>query len=401
MANRRSGVAFACGWRWSVALLTAVVGCGAPELPADPPPPAAEQETLRAAEEQAALLSPPAGCTEITMGELTNGIERTPVQYGSQPTYVGSFSDLGDPAVADVARIRLDVNTAPGVYDLATGGTNLFTCEQCVWGVQDSGTSTAKTFVAESGTLLLALKVTPQQTIGALANVTLRQSVAATPLYAPYTGTEPVAGGECRWIRFATWNTARNGGCDPREGSLTANIPGHTCVATNRAADDGTLERSLGTKTHGEACTYTAPTSEYELAATDCAEGYACTTAWGSSSTCMATCDFMAADPGCPTGTVCGVQGLCQEQAVQVASGFDFDPALIGEECTLGYAEFCGAEGARGVCLDLNGTGRGTCFPYTRARSDCGPGEELGYVSYPLAGGGYDRTYGFCYPDGL
>ncbi|WP_161606538.1 hypothetical protein [Myxococcus xanthus] len=38
---------------------------------------------------------------------------------------------------------------------------------------------------------------------------------------------------------------------------------------------------------------------------------------------------------------------------------------------------------------------------YTRARSDCGPGEELGYVSYPLAGGGYDRTYGFCYPDGL
>ncbi|WP_255424800.1 hypothetical protein [Corallococcus sp. CA053C] len=40
-------------------------------------------------------------------------------------------------------------------------------------------------------------------------------------------------------------------------------------------------------------------------------------------------------------------------------------------------------------------------MPYARARSDCGAGEELGFIGYPLAGGGYDRTTGWCYPDGL
>ncbi|KFE72091.1 hypothetical protein [Hyalangium minutum] len=45
-------------------------------------------------------------------------------------------------------------------------------------------------------------------------------------------------------------------------------------------------------------------------------------------------------------------------------------------------------------------SGTGTCYPYKRARSECDAGEELGYISYPLLGGGSDRTYGFCYPDG-
>lgn len=391
-------VAFVYKWRFSATLLAVLAGCGQEvEAPVAP----AEQEALRTVEQQSALLTPPAGCTEITLGELSNGVELTPVLYGSQPTYRGQFSDLGDPAVADLARIRLDVNTAPGLHDLAAGGTNLFTCEQCVWGIQDPGTAGQKTFVAESGALLLALKVSPQQTLGALSNVVLRESVAAAPQSAPYTGTAPVAGGECRWIRFATWNTIRPGGCDPREGSLTANIPGTTCVATDYAADDGTLERSQGTKTQGEACTYTPAASEGELASTDCARGYACTDAYTDAPQCQATCDFMAADPGCPSGTICGVYGLCIEQSVMEPIGFEFDPAHIGETCNLAYAEFCGVEGARGVCLDLTRSGHGTCFRYARARSECGPGEELGFVSYGRPGGGSDRTYGFCYPDGL
>ncbi|WP_163998772.1 hypothetical protein [Pyxidicoccus caerfyrddinensis] len=397
MTSHDLGVASVNQWRWSAILLAAMVGCGQ-ETKA--PVAAPEQEALQVAQQQAALLSPPAGCTEITLGELQNGIELTPVLYGSQPTYRGEFSNLGDPAVADLARIRLDVNTAPGLHDLAAGGTNLFTCEQCVWGLQDSGTTGQKMFVAESGALLLALKVSPQQTVGALSNVVLRESVAAAPLSAPYTGSAAVAGGECRWIRFATWNTVRAGGCDPREGSLTANLPGHTCVANDYAADDGTLEKSLGTKTQGEACTYTAA-SENALASTDCARGYACTDAYTDAPQCLATCDYMAADPGCPSGTVCGVYGLCNAQSVMEPIGFAFDPALIGETCSVGFAEFCGVEGARGVCLDLTGSGRGVCRRYARARSECGPGEELGYVSYGRPGGGNDRTYGFCYPDGL
>lgn len=99
-----------------------------------------------------------------------------------------------------------------------------------------------------------------------------REAVTAAPTPAPYTGSAPVAVGECRWIRFATWNTVREAGCDPREGSLTANLPGLTCVPGNYAADDGTLERSLGTKAQGEACTYTPAATEHELASTDCAQ---------------------------------------------------------------------------------------------------------------------------------
>ncbi|MFP2927417.1 hypothetical protein ACLESO_19900 [Pyxidicoccus sp. 3LG] len=376
-----------------------MLGCGQEtEAPAAQPAPA--PETVQTVEAQSAHLSPPAGCTEITLGELKNGIELSPILYGSQPTYRGEFSNLGDPAVPDQALIRLDVNTPPGLHDLAAGGTNLFTCEQCVWGIQDVGTTGRKTFVAESGLMLLALKLSPQQTLGALSNVVLRESVAAPPQGAPYTGTAPVAGGECRWIRFATWNTIRDAGCDPREGSLTSNLPGLTCVANNYAADDGTLEKSLGTKTQGQACTYTPAASEHELSSTDCAQGYACTDAYTDTTQCMATCDYMAADPGCPTGTVCGVYGLCQEQAIMEPIGFAFDPALIGEPCSNGFAEFCGVEGARGACLSLTGSGPATCYRYARARSECGPGEELGYVNYGRGAGGSDRTYGFCYPDG-
>ncbi|MCY1047189.1 hypothetical protein OV208_38155 [Corallococcus sp. bb12-1] len=119
------------------------------------------------------------------MGALANGIQVTPVKYGAQPTSLGTFSAFGDPAVADTANIRLDVNTAPGLHDLASGGANLFTCEQCVFGYQDAGTAGQKLFVADTGSLLLALKVSPQQTVGALSNVTLRESVNAPPLSAP------------------------------------------------------------------------------------------------------------------------------------------------------------------------------------------------------------------------
>lgn len=383
-------------WRWSAVVLMALTGCAV-----ESPEPAPGQEELQALEQQTQKLSPPAGCTEITMGALANGIQLTPVMYGGQPTYQGAFGSFGDPSVVDTAYLRLDVNTAPGLHDLATGGGNLFTCEQCVFGYQDDGSTGEKLLVADSGSLLLALKVSPQETVGALYNVTLRESVTAPPLNAPYRGSAVVPGGECKWIRFATWNTVRADGCDPRQGSLTASLPGHTCVAANYLADDGTLEKSQGTKAQGDACASTPPATTHGLATTDCAQGYACTDLFTEDRQCLKTCDPMAAVPGCPSGTVCGVYGLCIEQSVLEPIGFAFDPALIGETCTLGFAEFCGVEGARGACVDLGGTGHGTCLRYARARSECGAGEELGFIGYPLSGGGYDRTTGWCYPDGL
>jgi|SRR5215217_1737162 len=393
----RLGDASVKGLRWGVVVLAGLVGCG----PTTTKEPATNQEEVRSIEEQAKSLTPPSGCTEITLGELSNGMELTPVMYSQQPTYRGTFHNPSAPTAENLAYLRLDVNTAPGLYDLSVGGGNTFTCDRCIMAYQDAGAPTEKYLVADSGTMLLALKVSPDQTIGALANVTLRESVDAPPLNAPYWGSAVVPGGECKWIRFATWNTVRPGGCDPRQGSLTANLPDTTCVPTNYVASDGTLERALGTKTQGQACTTTPAASEYELASTDCEQGFTCTDLLSDDAQCLKTCDFKAANPGCPTGTLCGVYGLCIEQSVLQPLGFDFDSARIGEQCSVGYAEFCGTEGARGVCLDLARTGRGTCYPYERARSDCGPGEELGYMSYGRAGGGFDRTYGFCYPDGL
>lgn len=383
-------------WRWSaVVSLLALTGCAVePQQEA-----AGQEEQAEVLRQQAHSLTPPTGCTEITMGELANGVQLTPVMYGGQPTFQGTFNGLGDPALADAAFVRLDVNTAPGVHDLATGGANLFTCEQCVYGYQDADTAGQKLFVADSGSLLLALKVSPQQTVGVLYDVTLRESVNAAPLNAPYRGSAVVQGGECKWIRYAAWNTVRPNGCDPRQGSWTANVPGHTCVPDNYLADDGTLERSQGTKTQGATCTSTPGADAHHPATTDCAEGFACTDLLSEDRQCLKTCDPMAAVPGCPTGTVCGVYGLCIEQSVLEPIGFAFDPALIGEPCTQSFAEFCGTEGARGACVTING--ESLCRRYARARSECGPGEELGYIGYPLSGGGYDRTTGWCYPDGL
>ncbi|NTX60374.1 hypothetical protein HUA74_06850 [Myxococcus sp. CA051A] len=385
------------GW-WGAVLVSGLIGCGQ-----EAHEPAPEQAEIRAAEQEARFLTPPAGCTEVTVGELFNGIELTPVQYERQPTFRGDLSNIGG-AQRDEVRIRLDMNTQPGLYDLSQGGANTFTCEQCVFGYQDMGTTAQKLFVADSGALLLALQVSPQQTVGALSNVVLRESVLATPTSGPYTGSSVVSGGECRWIRFATWNTVRPGGCDPREGSLTSNLPETACVADDYAATDGTLQRALGTKTQGEVCTATPAESEYALTTTDCEQGFACTDLLSDNAQCLKTCDFMAPNPGCPTGTVCGVYGLCIEQSVLEPIGFAFDTALIGEACTSSsFTEFCGVEGARGTCFDADGAAGpavATCHRYARARSECGAGEELGYIYYPLSGGGGDRGYGFCYFDG-
>lgn len=352
----------------------------------------AQVESSRSA---AGWLQAPTGCTEIQAGEFLNGIELAPVQYSPSPTYKAAITGLGDPAVTDSLQIRLDAATSLGLYSLAGANSNLFTCEECVFGIADQQAS--HIFVADAGSVLVAAKINPQQTIGALTGVTLREAVISTPSSGPYKGTAIVPGGACYWIRFATWNTVRAYGCDPAQSSITSHIPGFTCVADNYSANDGTLERTAGAKQRDEQCTYTAATGNAP-AISDCATGYTCSNLFDDARECLKTCDFMAADPGCDADQVCGVYGVCIEQSTLQGYGFDFDPAQIGEACTLQYSEFCGSEGARGVCLALGGAGTQTCYPYERARTDCAPGEELGYVSYPLDNGGFDRSSGFCYP---
>lgn len=379
------------GWSSVIAGAALVAGCAGGNAEGA----AAEEPSVVAYQQAATGLRAPAGCTELDAGEFKNGIQLTPVMYERSPTFRAATTALGDPAVTDSLRIRLDADTGPGVYSLTGDNSDLFTCEQCVSALADS--LSAGLFVADSGTLAVAAVLSREQSIGVLFDVTLRQAVAAPPLNAPYGGSDFVPGGSCFWIRFATWNTIRPFGCSPEAGSLTSRIPGHTCVADSRAANDGTLQRSAGRRTQGEACTLT-PATATAPAASECARGFACTNAFTDTTACMKTCDFMAADPGCGAGLVCGVQGLCAEQAVLEPLGFAFDAAQIGAACAVDFAEFCGREGARGVCVGLTGTGSGRCYPYRRARSQCAVGEELGFVTYPLAGGGFDRTYGFCFP---
>jgi hypothetical protein len=383
----------ACGVAW-------VACAGQPEEPvssgeAEP----VSSEDVASAQQASLALAPPPGCQEIHLEDLQNGIQLTPVKYSQQPTLRGLFASFGDPAFDDLARVRLDTNTAPGVYSLAGDNSDLYTCKQCAWGIQDSGGPTQKTFVADSGALIVAGKVSPEQSAGALFNVTLREAVGAPPYNAPYGGSTFVEGGECRWIRLATWSTIRPKGCDPRQGSPTAHLPGLTCVADSYAADDGTLERSTGTKQQGELCTSTPGAHANDLAKTDCAPGFACTTAIEDSPTCMRTCDYLSPHPGCTGTTVCGPLGLCAEQAKLESFGFTFEDVAIGATCSSSLVYFCGSEGARGVCVDIDeaGPSPSTCYPYARARSSCPAGQELGYLDYSLADGGYDLTYGWCY----
>lgn len=370
---------------------------GSPAARAHEDLPTAAATKLAQAQAESLALQAPAGCTEIDAGDFKNGVQLTPVIYSQSPTYRSAITGLGDPAVADSLRIRLDAATSPGLYSLSTPATsNLFTCEQCVFAFADLPATNL--FVAEAGALVLAAKVSAEQTFGALVNVTLRQAVAAPPFNAPYTGSAVVPGGSCYWIRFATWNTIRPFGCNPQQGSLTANLPGLTCVPESRAGNDGTLERATGHKKQGATCAYT-PAAGNAPASSNCARGYSCTDAFTADRTCLETCDFMAANPGCGNGLVCGPNGLCIEQSVLEPIGFLFEDVAIGEACVNDFAEFCGSEGARGVCVALSGPGTGICYPYERARSHCGAGEELGFVSYPLTGGGFDRTYGWCFPN--
>lgn len=377
--------------------MLAVAGCAAEPSVAEPGAATIDQalSTVDAARGAARRLQAPAGCTEIQAGAFHNGVALTPTQYAASPTYRTTITSLGDPAISDVLAIRLDAATAPGVYSLAGANANTFSCAQCV--IANADQQASHLFVADAGSVLVAAKLNPQQSIGALAGVTLREATVAAPTSGPYKGSAIVPGGACYWIRFATWNTVRPFACDPAQDSITSHLPGFTCVADDYAADDGTLERTTGTKRQGDACAYTAATSSAP-ATSDCATGYACSDLFSDTRACLQTCDFLAADPGCGSGRVCGVYGVCIEQSTLEELGFAFDPAALGEACASDYTEFCGSDGARGMCLAISGPGTARCYPYARARSDCGPGEELGFISYPLADGGYDRSYGFCYP---
>ncbi len=392
----------------SVARAIAVIVCGAalaacaspPEDPvsnADVDP--VSNEDIASAQQASLSLTPPPGCQEIHVEDLQNGIQLDPVKYSQQPTLRGNFASFGDPAYDDLARIRLDTNTAPGIYSLSGANSDLYTCKQCAWGIQDSDGPTQKSFVADNGTLIVAAKVSPEQSAGVLFNVTLREAVDAPPYNSSYGGSTFVPGGECRWIRSATWSTIRPKGCDPRQGSLTAHPPGLTCVATSYAADDGTLERSAGTKKQGELCTSTPGAHENDLDRTDCAPGFACTNAIEDSPTCMRTCDYLSPHPGCHGTEVCGPLGLCAEQSKLESFGFNFSNDAIGDTCATSLTYFCGTEGHRGVCVDIDQDGPSPpiCYRYERARSACPAGQDLGYLDYDLGGGGYDLTYGWCY----
>jgi hypothetical protein len=54
----------------------------------------------------------------------------------------------------------------------------------------------------------------------------------------------------------------------------------------------------------------------------------------------MHTCDYLAHDPGCPEGTMCGPLGLCVAQSTLESLGFTFEDVAIGAECSASYADF-------------------------------------------------------------
>ena len=124
---------------------------------------------------------------------------------------------------------------------------------------------------------------------------------------------------------------------------------------------------------------------------TGCAPGLVCAAEDGPAgeNVCRATCDFLAADPGCPDGQQCAPAGICYA----VAFG---DPAAVGTPCFEADGAYCGPtlqaltgacstglcralcrldapETCPGgtVCTDSFGVELGTCEPCSEGDPGC------------------------------
>ncbi len=129
-------------------------------------------------------------------------------------------------------------------------------------------------------------------------------------------------------------------GCEPTGAGKPGDCgEGATCFALDATQTHGICLASGGPAV-GEACSLSD-------VGTGCGPGALCT---GEPPTCVAICDYLTAESGCPSGTYCSALNLCEPLDVG-------DIAPVGQLCGPGTATLtdCGPEGDafRGLCFRI------------------------------------------------
>jgi hypothetical protein len=355
-------------------------------------------------EMDAGPLKPP-GCSEVSLSvALQSSQMMNPEEYASQPDVISTAAVDGSTGNAQHENqlvFYLDSANAVGSYAVtafpnyfygkANGGE--INAGYVMSGPADAGQGAfSSRYVAVSGAVQVTSVLTPHQTEGTLSNVRFNEATEASD-----GSVVPVPNGSCLWLREASWNTKRAGGCVP----FTGTCPGSEyCMPTNAIGDDGTCV-TTGTKALGEGCTLvSSPAWD-----SDCAAGLRCaefTADLGETSySCHEICDVRSASDGCPENTHCGGgYDVCLPVPFLLASpqnGNEIDTvATVGEPCAQNpSAIYCGASGLPGTCFTDMGATSAMCRPWQHAASACtSMGESAGYVAYK---GGIDESTLFCF----
>jgi hypothetical protein len=159
--------------------------------------------------------------------------------------------------------------------------------------------------------------------------------------------------------------------CAPNEGLSGACAAVRECVPLVLDRSEG-ICLARGTGAAGEACLPSDVT-------TGCAAGLVCVPD-GGAMTCRNLCDYFSAEPECPTGERCVIDGFCS-----ALSGAD---AALGAACGASSREgdYCGDDGRawRGLCLNLSGTS--ICSQACRSAGEDCPSETAEcYRAFPSA----------------
>lgn len=284
----------------------------------------------------------------------------------------------------------------PGTFDLAAAPNDaLTTCQHCVWLLVDDqplGGALDPIYFQAEGTLTLSQVTDPLEPIfiGGTSRVVLRRAeitaegqfqFAAEADCVSVTGldvdTTPTPGRAClsaedcgnpfheicdpQALVCAGFQCGEQTACAADELCMgqypyvyagacyimcdpTAASPGcpaaQQCVQLGPDPTWGVCEHR-GDAALGAAC-------EVEDTSTSCAGDAVCS---AETSTCTPTCGFFAAEPGCPTGALCSLFGVCEPPS----AGSD---AAIGSLCEAEaeLASGCGADGQvfRGICFSYD-----------------------------------------------
>ena len=326
-----------------------------------------------------------------------------------------------DGAGSDVLHVDLYDSTTPdlpplttGTFDLSTM-TNLATCQHCVWVEVDEsedGLIDAIYFATE-GTLTIDKITDPLEPVfaGQTSRVVLRRAHVDENGHSTL-----VADGDCVSIEGVSFDMTPTPGkacesaedcgnplfeiCDPSTNTCTApecsfDNPctgnNEVCLIQYRDLFEGacyqTCDPSAATDPCGseQRCVQRGPeptngtckyigtgelgsTCEVEDNTTSCAGDAQCS---GLSNRCMATCDFFAAESGCPGITKCGLLGVCEPPQTGSSAGFG---QACGTDAYLAQGCADDSEAFRGLCFGFEGDPL-TCERACLGAQGCGSGE--------------------------